>query len=111
MQRKIVLQRGICRVSFIYDDSKPEDTQFCTNGRRTLVLEQHGYVGSSLSYRQVTKEQGNDYYKLLIEEGYHRFRSLNEVSWYATIENNTPYEEEWTTDGIYFIPVRSHSIR
>ncbi len=63
--------------------------------------------GSSESTEITTREKGNELYKKLIADGFHRFRKYKEVSWYATRENNTPYEETWITEGIYLVPIAS----
>lgn len=64
-----------------------------------------------MSTYYVTKEYGNGLYLRLLEDGFARFRTLLEVSWYATLENNTPYEEEWKIEGIYFVPVKSQVMK
>ena len=76
----------------------------------TIDTEECLFTGSSFSRRAVTKEEGNRFYLERMAKGFKRFRNAREVSWYATIPNNTPYEEEWTTSGQYLVPIRSRSI-
>lgn len=75
--------------------------------RYSVHVEQLLTSGGSLVMNDTTKEAGNRLYKELIAKGYKQFRNAREVSWYATIENNTPYDEEWSTEGKYLIPIRS----
>ena len=63
--------------------------------------------GSTVSFENTTREKGNELYKKLMADGFKRFRDISEVTWYATSENNTPYEEEWKIEGRYLIPIKS----
>ena len=91
------IQKGNVRYTFkAYD-----------NGKCFIETEQNLTTGASLFWRTVSAEHGNEFYKRAMAEGFRRFRNINEVSWYATKDNNTPYEEEWVTDGIYLVPVKS----
>lgn len=101
----VVIQKDRTRYSFRvsypdFGNSSPvyciETEQLCKSG-----------LGSSLFYRYVKKEEGNSFYKEMMAKGFKRFRKLSEVSWYATTENNTPWEEEWKTERGYLIPVKS----
>lgn len=101
MTKITTLQKARTRYIFInhtYSNGEP---------RYTIQCEKLLITGSSLTSREVRKEEGNAFYKKLIEMGFKQFRNVKEVSWYATIENNTPYEEEWTTEGKYLIPIKS----
>ena len=105
-----VIQKGKTRYTFIKDEyytliwgrripsGKP---------RYSVHIEQVLTTGGSLIMEETTKEKGNRLYLELIAKGYKQFRNAREISWYATIENNTPYEEEWTTDGKYLVPIKS----
>lgn len=66
-----------------------------------------GIFGASASARFMSPAQGNGLYMDLLDKGFKQFRSLAEVSWYATRPNNTPYEETWKVDGDYLVPVAS----
>lgn len=97
-----VIQKGKVRYTFIPNKD---------GGLHTLQCDQKMYLGDARYDKQVTTEQGNAIFKdMIINHGFKLFRSLHEVSWYATTENNTPYEEEWITQGIYLVPVNSHSV-
>lgn len=107
MTKITVLQKDSDRYTFIFDDSRPEDTNLCTCGRHRISHEHMMTFGAGQTTENTTKERGNAFYKELIQKGFHRFRKLSEVSWYATRENNTPYEETWITEGIYLVPIAS----
>ena len=99
-----VIQKDNTRYSFIkstYTSGAPR-YQYC--------VEQNMIFGSSVTYFNTTKESGNALYLELLGKGFKQFRNPREVSWYATVRNNTPYPEEWTTDGKYLVPIDSHSI-
>lgn len=97
-----VLQKGKVRYTFI--PSKD-------GGLHTIDCDQMTYAGAAHYSKQVTAEQGNKIFSdLVLNKGFKLFRSLHEVSWYATIENNTPYKEEWAVQGAYLIPLNSHSV-
>lgn len=104
MSKVTVLQKGNDRYTFragsiSYDPNAPEIYS---------VTREHLMTTGSSEYTEITtKDKGNALYKKLIADGFHRFRSYKDVSWYATCENNTPYEEVWKTEGIYLIPVVS----
>ena len=100
-----VLQKNRSRYEFIKGVYRGSG-----NPRYTVKVEHLGIGGSSVSYRDVSKEAGNKLYLELIEKGFKQFRNAHEVSWYATIENNTPYDEEWTTEGKFLVPIKSESI-
>lgn len=74
------------------------------NIRYTFIQEEHG---STVSFENTTREKGNELYKKLMADGFKRFRDISEVTWYATSENNTPYEEKWKIEGRYLIPIKS----
>ena len=96
-----VIQKGETRYAFVvkeYSSGKP---------RYVIETEQCLTHGGTFYSRNVTKEQGNKFYMEMIGKGFKQFRNAREVSWYATIPNNTPYEEEWVTDGKYLVPIKS----
>lgn len=95
--RPFVLQKD--NVRYTFNPVKMPD------GRYQVTYEYNMVFGSSMSYEYYKKDAGNSLYKKLLENGFKRFRSWDEVSWYATVENNTPYAQEWTTEGIWFVPV------
>lgn len=91
-----------------------EDTRYTfsqSNGRYCIITEKMFQVGGSMSFRYVSKEEGNRFYLESMAEGFKRFRNIYEVSWYATRENNTPYAEEWIVDGNYLIPIKSRVLK
>lgn len=100
----IVIQKDHSRYTFIQSDTAPKYSihieQLCISG-----------LGSSLCFEYPTKERGNELYKKLMADGFKKFRNMNEVSWYATVENNTPYDEEWKVEGQYLIPVNSRVLQ
>ena len=104
MAKVTVIQKERRRITFKVSQYANGDPKYDIEFEECLA------TGSSLSSRTVTKDDGNQFYTELMADGYKRFRKTSEVSWYATIENNTPYEEEWTTDGKYLIPIKSRSI-
>ena len=75
--------------------------------RYSIQCERLLATGASMNTNETTKEKGNQFYLDLISKGFKQFRNAREVSWYATIENNSPFEEEWTTDGKFLIPIKS----
>lgn len=103
MIKVTVLQMEDVRCTFILDDTKENNS--C--GKYQVKFEYKMSSGSSVSIENTTKEKGNQLYKRLIEKGFCKFRNLNEVSWYATLPNNTDREEEWKVENGYFIPIKS----
>lgn len=99
-----VIQKDSERYSFVQDAFNDGTPRYCIK-RETMMV-----FGGGISYEYVSKEKGNSLYKELMAKGFHQFRSVREVSWYATRENNTPYAEEWQTDEKYFIPVCARGI-
>lgn len=73
----------------------------------TINTEQLLTCGSSVSRQVVTKEGGNKFFLEMLSKGFKQFRNAREVSWYATTRNNTPFEEEWTTEGRFLVPIKS----
>lgn len=102
MTKVTTLQKDHTRYTFIRD-TYPNSN----NARYCVKHEQLFITGSSVGWDYTTKERGNALYKELIEKGFKQFRNGYEVSWYATIENNTPYDEEWITEGKFLIPIKS----
>lgn len=103
MAKITVLQKENNRYAFIFDDSR--ESSSCGRyriERRTLLS-----TGATAYTENTTKEDGNALYRELISNGFYRFRSVREVSWYATCPNNTPRKEEWKTEGIYLVPIQS----
>lgn len=84
-------------------------SQRIPSGKPRYVIETEECLttGGFIYSRDVTKEEGNKFYTDMIEKGFKQFRNGKEISWYATIPNNTPWEEEWTTDGKYLVPIKS----
>lgn len=99
--KPVILQKEKTRYTFRQSKTNTGNPLYCIESEVLLT------TGSCVSYRYVTKETGNEFYKNMVSKGFHRFRNVHEVSWYATTENNTPYDEEWKIDGILLIPVRS----
>lgn len=108
-----VLQKGRTRYTFIVGEYYTEIGGIggaripSGKPRYSVHIEQMLTSGSSFIMNDTTKEAGNSLYKELISKGFKQFRNAREVSWYATIENNTPFDEEWTTEGKYLIPIKS----
>lgn len=110
-----VIQKGRTRYTFIAGSYYMEiggmgGKRIPTSPRYSIHTEQLLTTGGSLTMRDVTKEEGNKFYLDCLAKGFHQFRNAREVSWYATIENNSPYEEEWTIEGKYLVPIKSRSI-
>ena len=98
-RKLLVLQYRNERVTF----KKQEDGSF------EVTTEESLGTGGTIQGRIVTREQAGFLlirYKL---RGFAEFRTEKEVSWYATMRNNTPYEEKWEVVNGIFIPVCSHS--
>ena len=108
-----VIQKDRTRYTFIvgefYTEIGSKRIPTC-KPRYSVRVEELLTTGGSLIMNDTTKEKGNQLYKELISKGFKQFRNAREVSWYATIENNTPYDEEWTTEGKYLIPIKSRSL-
>ena len=108
-----VIQKDRTRYTFIVDEYYMEiggigGKRIPTGKPRYSVhVEKCLTTGASLTMNDTTKEKGNQLYMELISKGFKQFRNGREVSWYATIENNTPYDEEWATDGKYLVPIKS----
>lgn len=108
-----IIQKDRTRYTFIVDEYYMEiggigGKRIPTgNPRYSIHVEQCLTTGGSLTMRNTTKEEGNKLYLELISKGFKQFRNVREVSWYATIRNNTPYDEEWTTEGKYLVPIKS----
>lgn len=96
MNKVITLQKDHSRYIFVNE-----------NGRFFVEREQCLTTGSSFSRDRVSREAGNELYKSLIEKGFLRFRNVKEVSWYATTENNTPFDEVWKIENGYLVPIAS----
>lgn len=103
MIKVTVLQMKGTRYTFILDDTKKNSA--C--GRYQVKCEIMMNLGSSVHIENTTKEKGNQLYKSLLEKGFHKFRNPREISWYATLPNNTGREEEWKVENGYFIPIKS----
>lgn len=61
-------------------------------------------------YKRFSKENLAEEIANQKEQGYMEFRNVEEVSWYATVANNTPYEEKWKKKDGMLIPIESHSV-
>lgn len=72
-----------------------------------LTLFTHGESSTTTKESKVEKLQHT---MLLRSYGYNEFRNPKEVSWYATVENNTPYDEKWEMECGCLIPIESHSV-
>lgn len=105
-----VIQKGRTRHTFIVGEYYTEiGSKRIPTGkpRYSIHTEQLLTTGASLTMNDTTKERGNALYLELMSKGYKQFRNAREVSWYATADCYTPYEEEWITDGKYLIPIKS----
>lgn len=62
-------------------------------------------LGASAHYEYVSKEDGNKFYIEKIKDGFKKFKSVESVSWYATVADGyVPCgEHNWETEGIYLI--------
>ena len=67
--------------------------------------------GETVRHEYVSRKKANELYVEMINKGFKRFRNIHEVSWYATRKNNTPFEEKWKTEGIWFIPIKSRVLK
>ena len=93
-----VLQKGNLRYSFEKHLGQVRITRYENLG-----------LGASVMRETVSAEEAAETFDDLLRQGWHKFRSLAEVSWYATVRNNTPYKEEWTVKGQYLVPVNSRA--
>lgn len=84
--------------------------QYHADQNKYSVTREHMYdLGSSMSVDYTAKESAPVQIAEIKERGYLQFRNPAEVSWYATRENNTPYDEQWEVKNGYLIPINSHS--
>ena len=96
-----VIQKDRTRYTFIASQYSGGNPRYSIHTEQCLI------GGGCLSMRDTTKEEGNRFYTEMIAKGFKQFRNAREVSWYATVENNTPYEEEWKIEGKYLVPIKS----
>ena len=93
--------------------TRDEVRNYCTSTTNDAVRKVHKSVehmmvfGAEQHTEYISEEQFKEEYANLISRGYKQFRNPREVSWYATRENNTPYEETWIIEGDYLIPIAS----
>lgn len=99
MGEKITIQKDERRYRFVFYANE------CVIRHERLV--RGGMVAGS---RYVSCREGKKELEERLGEGFLKFQNEKEVSWYATVENNTPYAEIWETRGSYLIPVISRSI-
>ena len=113
VKKQTVIQKEGTRYTFIVDEYYTcIGANYSPSGKPRYVVEVEQLLssGASLYRNNTTKEAGNKLYLELLEKGFKQFRNAREVSWYATIRNNTPYDEEWTTEGKYLVPIKSRSL-
>ena len=97
----IVLQKDKIRYTFQYDtklnkyDERRDETFF---------------TGGTFTINKVSVEKALEKIEKLKREGFLEFKDPRQVSWYATVENNTPYQEIWKENDGYFVPIDSHSV-
>lgn len=100
----VVLQKDNSRYSFIQEENE------CGAKYYKIVSATCLFCGETHHTEYTTKERGNEKYNRLLQKGFKKFRNVREVSWYATVENNTPYKEAWEIEGDYLIPICSRGI-
>jgi len=104
--KNVVLQNEDTRYKF---EVIPE-TKTCSE-RVSVTCEKKLMTGhGTMSHDYMSVERSEEKLKKLLEDGYIKFRTVHEVSWYATRPNNTPYEEIWEVKEGFFIPKESHSV-
>ena len=94
------LQRDNVRYTFQYE---ADANQYRVQREHMLGL------GSEVSSTRHSAEEGLSRFSELKENGFLEFRNANEVSWYATTDNNTGHPEVWEARDGYLIPINSHS--
>ena len=96
----VALQSDAYRRIYVYSEDK---------NKYDITMEHALLFGSSMQFDIATLEQALEQMEDLKKKGFLMFRKPSEVSWYATRENNTPYEEQWEVKDGYYVPVNSHS--
>ena len=95
-----VIQMDKSRVKFYIEGNKAE-----------LRYEMLLTGGGGTSYSEYMPiEKARDVFRKYMGMGFKRFRNVREVNWYATIENNTPFNEVWKVEGDFLIPIESRSL-
>ena len=75
------------------------------------VKREHLLVGGAgVSFDRMNAEKAKEEIADLKSKKFFEFRNAKEVSWYATANNNTPYDEKWEVQNGILIPVESHSV-
>lgn len=100
IRRYIAVQNEDTRYIFSYNEQ---------SNRYNVQREHLLGLGAEVSGETLTVDKAAEKLANLKEKGFLEFRNAREVSWYATIENNTPYEEKWETKDGFLIPVESRS--
>lgn len=103
--KNVILQKEDTRYAFTDLLDKSSGKQSVCVAHETKLPTGHG----TMSHDYVSVEKAEEKIKKLINDGFIQFRSVSEVSWYATRPNNTPYEEVWEVKDGFFIPKESHS--
>lgn len=104
--KNVILQKEDTRYAFTGLLDRPTDKRKVCVAHETKFSSGHG----TMSHDYISVEKAEAKVRDLIEEGYIKFRTVSEVSWYATRPNNTPYEETWEIKDGFFIPKESHSV-
>lgn len=100
MLNNVTLQKDSIRYTFRYDNER----------ENYAVQREEMYVtGASMSTQRLNPERALARFNELKEQGFLQFRNAQEVSWYATRYNNTPYPEVWETKDGYLVPIESRS--
>ena len=59
------------------------------------------------SYRYTGEREALEFLIRMMDQGFKKFQNAREVSWYATVENNTDREEVWEVQGDWLVPIKS----
>jgi len=98
---RTAIQNENTRYIFDYDD---------TLNIYNVTREQLLSVGESRSFNTMSVEEAVKELSDLKSKGFLEFRNTEEISWYATTENNTPYVENWEIENGFLIPIESYSV-
>lgn len=97
----VALQNENTRYTFVRDGN----TDYYDVKREHLLV-----GGAGVSFDRMNAEKTKEEIADLKSKKFFEFRNAKEVSWYATANNNTPYDEKWEVQNGILIPVESHSV-